>query len=233
MNIEQLKRSFGEEYPAAITRNGSRIPLKGETRFSRCYCLPGDKTEHWFSKFMDGSASMTFAKLEAEWPTWTESERLDFCGNCSWLHEQSDFPDMIRFVMRHGGADEWSAIAMSVASSLPQNEAFDVLVSALHALRIGKTSNITQAVAQTKHPEAEATLREHLQSVWERSSLWDNDPFVNWIAFDATTCIAHLLELGAPSADFEEQVRRLSRHVCSHNRDCCRNYLSKHYSWLN
>jgi hypothetical protein len=75
-------------------------------------------------------------------------------------------------------------------------------------------------------------LRAHLAALWSHPALWDHDDFINWVGFDATTCIAHLVELGAPSSDFTEQVRRLSEHVCSGNRDSCRNFLSKHYSWL-
>ena len=42
----------------------------------------------------------------------------------------------------------------------------------------------------------------------------------------------HLIELGAAPTDFVERVRLLSRHTCSHNRDSCRKFLSKHYRWL-
>jgi hypothetical protein len=68
--------------------------------------------------------------------------------------------------------------------------------------------------------------------VWSHPTLWDAADFINWVGFDATTCIAHLIELGASPSDFTEQVRRLSEHVCAHNRKSCRNFLSKHYSWL-
>jgi aspartate oxidase len=135
-------------------------------------------------------------------------------------------------MMQHGTPDEWSCIAMSTASQLPQDEAFDILRRALHTVEIGHiAANLGQAISITKHPEAEATLREHLQDVWVSGALWDDDSFVNGVAFDATTSIAHLLELGASPADFEAQVRQLSEHACAGNRDSCRRYLSKHYTW--
>jgi hypothetical protein len=89
-----------------------------------------------------------------------------------------------------------------------------------------------QAIAGIKHPEAEKTLRGHLDGIWNHPKLWDDDDFLNWVAFDALTCIAHLIEAGAPKSDFEEQVKRLADHACSGNRHSCRNYLSKHYAWM-
>jgi hypothetical protein len=181
---------------------------------------------------MDGSASITASELQREWPGWTEDMRSDFCQSSCWLHEQVDFPEMLRFIMEHGDAKHWSGIALSVASQLPRDEAFDTLVRALRRTELRHSSNISQAIAQTKHPDAEATLRSHLATLWSHSALWDDDTFINWVGFAATTCIAHLIELGASPSDFNEQVRRLSEHVCSGNRNSCRSFLSKHYSWL-
>jgi hypothetical protein len=139
---------------------------------------------------------------------------------------------MLRFIMQHAAPDEWSGVAMSVASHLPREEAFDILRRALGSVEIGQSSNIGQAIGMTKHPEAEPTLRRHLEAIWAHSALWENAGFMNWVAFDATTCIAHLIELGAAHGDFEGQVRQLAAHSCAGNRDSCRSYLSKHYSWL-
>jgi hypothetical protein len=139
---------------------------------------------------------------------------------------------MLRFIVRHGGPEDWSGIAMSVASQLPRDEAFVSLLGALRATEIGRASNVAQGIAITKHPEAETTLRRHLEAVWAHLRLWDDADFINWVAFEATTCITHLIELGAKPIDFEERVRQLLQHRCTGNRDSCRNYLSKHYIWL-
>jgi hypothetical protein len=140
---------------------------------------------------------------------------------------------MLRFIMQHGQPDDWSAVAVSVPSALPQREAFEMLARALASSGVGgNAANIAQAISLTKHPEAETALRRHLVIVWGNQALWEPDAFLNWIACDATTCIANLIELGAQPGDFEEQVRQLSEHVCSRNRDSCRQYLAKHYSWL-
>lgn len=232
MKLEDLKKRFGDEYPAAVITDGIRMPLRRERKFSRSYRSDEHKMGSEISRFMDDSATITALELQREWPSWTGDVRTDFCGSCCWLHEQPDFPEMLRFIMQHGGPEHWSGIALSVASHLPCDEAFDTLARALQSTAIGKTSNVAQAIAQTKHPNADAALRDHLAVLWAHPALWDAADFLNWVGFDATTCIAHLIELGAPSADFTEQVRQLSEHVCSRNRESCRNYLSKHYSWF-
>ena len=234
MTVDDLKMQYGDEYPAAVVVDGIRIPLFRESRFMRDFGTHEDKSQGvWISRFMDGSASITAPELMVEWPTWTEELRSDFCRSCVWLHEQSDFPDMLRFIMKHGGRYNRPAVALSVASTLPLDEAFGLLLEALHTAEIGGACvNFCQAIAQTNHPDAKATLRQHLQAVWAHEKLWNDDPFNNWVAFDATCCIQFLLELGVLPAEFEEQVRRLSQHVCLRNHDCCRGYLGKHYPWL-
>lgn len=230
MKILDVKKQFGGEYPAAIVVDGIRIPLSKERQFSRCYDWDDHKSVTEISRFLDGSASVTASELQQEWPTWKDETRLDFCQNCCWLHEQADFPDMLRFIMQHGSPDDWSGIALSVASLLPRDESFEALVRALRGTELGRSSNIAQAIARTKHPEAVATLRGHLAALWAHPTLWEDDEFN--VGFDVMTCIQHLIELDAPPSDFTDQVRRLSEHACSDIRRFCRNHLSKHYSWL-
>lgn len=222
---------FGDEYPAAVIVDGVRLPLRRERRFSRSY-RSDDHGCVEVSRFMDGSVSITASELQREWHTWTDEQRMDFCQSCCWLHEQPDYPDVLRFIMQHASPDEWSGIALSVASQLPCEEAFDILLRALRTVEVGRTSNIGQAIAKTKHPDAEPTLRRHLDAIWAHRSLWEDNKFLNWVAFDATTCIAHLIELGAVPSDFEGRVHLLAGHSCAGNRDSCRNFLSKHYGWL-
>ena len=149
-----------------------------------------------------------------------------------WLYQQADFPEMLRFVMLVGGPDEWTAIAGLVAARLPRDEAFALLVAALGKVPIGRSTNIAQGIAETKHPEAEATLRRHLEAVWAQPGLWDDDEFLNWLADEAMQTIQHLLEIGANPADFEARVRQLSAHVCSRNRESCVRFLFQYYPWL-
>ncbi|MGI8966413.1 MAG: hypothetical protein ACR2H1_10060 [Limisphaerales bacterium] len=233
MNADVIKKMFGSSFPTAVELNGVLMPLTSETPFSRYYHSGDRKTGGCnVSRFMDGSASMTLAVLEREWPTWTPDLRADFVRSCRWLYQQADFAGMLRVIMRHGKPDDWRGIAVLVATYLFGNEAFPFLIEALQATEIGHCSNIIQAIAATKHPEAEITLRQHLQTVWEHPALWNDDEFNNWVAFDATTCISHLIELGASPAEFEDRVRKLAQHVCAGNRDSCPTFLSKYYPWL-
>jgi hypothetical protein len=233
MKLADLKKRFGDEYPAAVTADGIRMPVRRESRFSRSYHSDHHpRMELQISRFMDGSASMSAIELKREWASWDEDIRLDFCQNSAWLHGQPDFPEMLRFIMQQGAPSDWSGVALSVASELPRDEAFGLLIRAFQNTAVGKTSNLIQAIAESKHPDAETTLRNHLAELWAHPALWANDDFLNWVAFDATTCIAHLIEFGAAPLDFSDHVSRLSEHVCPGNRDSCSNFLLKYYSWL-
>lgn len=209
------------------------MPLQREGRFSRSYHSDERNVSCGLSRFMDGSASMSLSELERTWKDWTKEDQIDFCQSCRWLFEQTDFPDMLRFIMKHGGPEHWSGIALMVADYLPAREAFEMLTEALNATEIGKASNISQGIAQIKDPRTEGILRNHLSKNWQHPKLWDNADFINWVAFDATTCIAHLIKFGASPADFIEQTRLLARHECARNRESCRNFLSKHYPEIN
>jgi hypothetical protein len=227
-----MKTYFGDEYPAAITVDGVRLPLIAERRWTRTYADQGRNVWHHHSRFMDGSATISFPLFAKEWPSWSEEERQDFCSACSWLQEQPDFPDILRYIMQHGGPDEWAAVAGSVGTRLPQNEAFDILTRALQSVDLDRACNISQGISLTKHPDAKRVLRAHLAVLWSQPSLWDDDEFLNWLAYGATCCIEHLIAVGAPAQDFTEHVRRLAGHQCAGNRDSCRQFLSEHFSWL-
>jgi hypothetical protein len=232
MTMEDLRKAYGEEYPTAVVHGGVRMELKKERRFSRVYAMPGRKYTLELSRFDDGSASVTLADVREGWPAWSDDDRLDFCGSCSWLSSQADFPDILRFVMAQGDLTLLSSVASSAARQLPQKEAFDLLCDALGKAGGTNTANITQAIAHTGHPDAEPVLRAHLDALWASPDLWDDDPFPNWRAYDATCCIAHLLKLGASPPAFEEKVRRLFGHPCEGNRSSCSFFLHEGYDWL-
>jgi hypothetical protein len=223
------KKIYGEEYPAAIVHDGIRMPLLSESRFSRHYQSDEAKLGVVVCRFLDGSASMIAVELQREWSTWTKELQMDFCQHCCYLFDQPDYPVMLRFIMQQGGPDHWCGIALWVARELPQQEAFDFLVQALRKVEIGRGSNITQGIAETKHSSTETVLRKHLGLIWEHPALWDDSTFLNWVASDATNCINRLIEVGASPADFAEQAQRLSQHVCSRNRNSRSCRLSKHY----
>jgi hypothetical protein len=229
MTPPDIKKRYGEEYPAAIIVEGLRVPLHHETRFTRSYRSDELKTTYVQDRFLDGSASIIASELERDWATWTRDLQIDFCQHCCYLFAQADYRTMLRFIMQNGGPDHWCGIALWVAGEFPQQEAFNFLVQALQKVEIGRSSNITQGIAQTKHSSAETELRKHLGLIWEHPALWNDSTFLNWVASDATNCIAYLIEVGASPADFASQALRLSKHVCSCNRDSWNRRLSKHY----
>ncbi|RYD33111.1 MAG: hypothetical protein EOP86_14145 [Verrucomicrobiaceae bacterium] len=100
---------------------------------------------------MNGSAAMAFPEFAREWPDWNSGERQDFCGACSWLHNQADFPDILRFIMTHGGPHDWSAVAGNITEILPPDEAFGLLTAALPSWSPHEASNIIQGIANTQH----------------------------------------------------------------------------------
>lgn len=233
MDEDDPKGQFGDDYPAFFGRGEHRIPLSKETRFSREYHDVRLNLYHEVSRFMDGSAKMDLETLRKGWPTWPRRMRIDFCQNCSDLSGQKDFPDMLRFIMDHSSEDEPSVIAGSVASSLPQDEAFVRLVRALDEGSYPSSANLTQAIASTGHPGAVNVLRAHLEELWEDPELWLDDEFLNWCAFDVMCCVERLIGLGEPPADFEDTMRLLAEHPCKGLRDSyCNRTLRKHYPWL-
>lgn len=225
-------RFLGLEYPAVFIREGVRYTLYSERRWSRFYRnREGDRWTE-ISRLMDGSAAITFPEFAQEWPTWNREERQDFCGGCSWLHDQADFPDILRFIMSHGGTDDWSAVAGNIAEILPQDEAFGLLTAALPSYSLDEAANVIQGIAITQHPEAANVLRDHLAVLWAHPTLWEDDEFTNGTAYGAVCCIGHLIELGMPPQEFTEQVRQLAAHPCGGNRDSCRQFLTAHFPWL-
>lgn len=228
----QLKQAYGEEYPQAITQKGIRYPLAREHRFSRSYDRPDLKEGIIVSRFMDGSVGITLAELAEAWPAWTSWDRTDFCQECSWLSGRDDFPEMVRFIMKNGGLKEWSALAQSIATKLPRDEAFGFLLTALESAKPGKQGNLIQGIALTGHPDVEPVLRKQLALLLAEPAAWIDDKFVNWLAGDAIVCIEYLIKSGIPPNELEPQVRRLAEHVCERNRRKCVNFLSKHYPWL-
>lgn len=231
MDAEQFRRMYGDEYPNAVNMFGMRFPLKRERRFSRSFTNEQGNHTTEVSRFADGSASITLEEFRDGWPGWSDEDRMDFCGACAWLQGQAGFPDIVRSIMATGNHTHWSAIANIVPHALPSDEAFKLLAEALSRTPCN-TANITQAIAATKHPDAEALLRSHLRDLWSKDDLWSNDPFVNWTAFDATCCIAHLLQLGVSPASFEVEARALANHVCGGNRQSCGTFLREYYSWI-
>ena len=230
-DMHDLKKMFGDEYPDAVNLLGMRLPLVREGRFLRQYYSEEKRHASVVSKFEDGSASITLDELRGQWPTWAESEKREFLNASQGLQGQGDYPDILRFLMDRGGFEVWSALALQAAGWLPRDEAFGLLARALAAVE-SHSANITQGIAATRHPDALGLLDAHLESLWSHPDLWDDDPFVNWRAYDAICCIEHLIQLGVSTDKYQDRARALSAHASAGTRESCGAHLGRHYDWL-
>ena len=225
-----VKDEYGVQYPAIAIVGGLPLPLVSETRWLRKY--ENEQAGLWVSRFLDGSAEITLTELEAGWSQWNEQERSDFCFASGWLTDHPDIPGILRFILKNGNSWNCSNIALSVASQLPQEEAFTELLRCLKKSAPGPAVNFSQAIARTKHPQAEATLRWFLRQLWSLPALWEDDGVFNWLAFDAVACIEHLITLGVSPAEFETEARALAAHPCAGTRESWQTILAKYYPAL-
>src|ERR1700728_3893681 len=207
MSNEDCKKFYGSEYPAAVEMDGIRAPLRSETRFTRDYHSDEHKTGTMVSRLADGSTSITISELEREWETWSDCERTDFCFACVDMSTEPELPEMIRFMARHAAPKNWHGLlSYLVALVLPGGEACAILLQALSHTDPGGAATVLQGIAMTEYPDASVPLRKYLEVVWAHNALWDDAQLVNWVAFEATACIAYLIDLGATPVEFEGRV---------------------------
>lgn len=221
---------LGPGYPAFLLQGRERLPLLRERRWSRVYGTERNQTI--VSRLRDGSASISLGELASTWPDWTADDRQDFAYNCSWLAGQPDFPDILRYIARNGEAQDWGGVAQSIARHLPTEEAFGFLESMVLSMDPGERSNVFQAIALANHARSVAVLAAQLDALLETPDLWNDDPFLNWIAYDAACAVEFLLRLGEPPTKYESLVRRLAAHTCTRNAESVRRRFHSIYSGL-
>ena len=208
------------------------MPLDRETRWARRYRHPTRKLVRIVSRIEDGSATVTLEEVRSGWGTWAESDRIDFCQGCAWLHGHPDFPDIVRFIIGEASWQECSGIALCVARELPTDEAFSLLDAALERTPLEYRSNVLQALALTRHAEAADRLRVVLAELRRHPSYACDAPFINDLALTATHCVGYLLELGAPPTSLADVVQELSQHACAANRTSCARVLGASFPRL-
>ena len=226
--------AFGPDYPKTLTDliDGVEMPLVQERPWSRIFRHPTSGAIFQIPRTMDGSASLTLEELTLRWAGWTPAERRDFCLAVAWLRGRGDFADIVRFLMREGGSDTWSAIALSVAHALPQDEAYRVLVQALEATPLSASANLMQGIKATGHPSAASTIRERLDRLRATPELWEDAPQVNHLAMTAMWATKNLLELGEDPNSLADFVRALAAHRCGEVGRFSRMHLKAAYPWL-
>ncbi len=235
---EDWIRPLGDEYPAAIKVGDTRIALANETRFKRHYLeSKPDAVSHIdISRFLDGTASITLPQLKEEWSTWQDADRSDLCRSMLDLVNagQQDLPEIARFLLQNAEVDMLGPLVLQLPGlqTFPPDETFELLMGVLQRSTLGHTADVIRALSLTQHSEAEATIRRHLGRIVADPTTWVNAKFFNKMARDAAYCVLSLVKLGAPPADFDGIVRRLSEHPCTRNREWCRRNFARHYPWL-
>jgi hypothetical protein len=77
MSPEAIKDTCGPDYPRRIFTEGMCFSLSRESRWMRFYeGSPTHSAE--VSRLMDGSAVISLADLQKEWPLWTNEEKEEF-----------------------------------------------------------------------------------------------------------------------------------------------------------
>ncbi len=198
-----------------------------ETRWHREYAMEEPKSFYHESKFADGSAVITLDELERESPTWSDWERVDFCQEVGF-NTSPELPNILRFVMKNGERDHWSAIAMNVVAVIPPDEAIPFLFEAYSRCEIGEASNILQALAKSGAPEAHKIHRDYLRQLWAKPDLFKEERHFNHLAAEAVHCIRHQLGLGEPLSDFKEELEALAVHPNEANRTMVKNLIERY-----
>jgi len=226
--------AFGPDYPNSLTDLvvGVEMPMVQERPWSRIFRHPTSGAIFQIPRTMDGSANLTLEELTQRWSTWTPAERRDLSLAVAWLRGRDDFADILRFLIREGNSDIWSAIALSVAHTLPQDEAYRVLVQSLEATNLAAGTNLVQAIAATGHASAASTIRDRLNRLRAAPEFWEDAPNVNELALTAMFATKHLVELGEDADLLAEFVRALAAHRCKEVGRFCRMHLKSTYSWL-
>lgn len=193
------------------------MELVYETRWSRHYKDDDLQLRVCESKFADGSASITADELAKEWSHWDRKDQVDFCQSviqAKFVH----LPDILRFIMKNGDWETWSAIATSVVRNLPKEEALPFIEEACRVCPVGKGELLFQALAFHRSREVVPTLRECLSRTWSDSRLMSDDAVYDWAAHDATALIEYLSQLGERAPDLREKYQVLVNHPLATNR---------------
>jgi hypothetical protein len=207
---------------------GVEMTLDRETRWSRHYYNRELRQRHLVSRFMDGSAAITLADLQKEWPSWGEEERLDFCQSISFA-DKGVLRDILRFIMANGTFSDWRACALSIAGHVPPEESVPFLVRVSSECTPGEAANLLQALAHTKSPNAAPVIMARLGMLWTSNDLLLNGGWANMVAFEAVCCIQYLLELSEPPEAYREHYEAMLRHPNERNRKTTHRYLGKFF----
>lgn len=203
--------------------------LVAETEWSRTFWKQDGTGVFFQSKFPQGEAMITLSELAQRWPSWSESERHDFC-NAVCCGDVRDKVDIFRFLATDQAEPIRSTIALGVALSLRAEEAYPILKSWANDAKIGHRANFFQAIAITRHPDALDTLQAEFHELSEHPDLFDDSGRYNFVALELVGCIQHLLQLGSSPDTLRPMVSKLRNHPCHRIRQQVKHGLSNSFA---
>lgn len=197
-----------------------------ETRWSRTYANASRKRLYLESKFLDGNASITLGELMTLWPTWSKTERLDFC-NAIQAAPKTIPADCFRFLATDESDYVRPTIALCIAAVFPPDESVPWLESWANNAPAGNRANFLQALAHTSDARARGILQTHFEELRSHPGLMEDASWFNHIAADLVACIQHLLELGVSPEELHPEYTKLLQHPCVNNQDQARRFLAE------
>jgi len=203
---------------------GEPLRLYRETRWNRILSTADGKRRVLRSRFEDGSAKISLSQLTAEWPSWTDEERKDFCDSIQSL-PNSGRTEILQFLLKNAAFHLLSNNVIEFID-LPSSEVTPWLIRGIEKTEPGKAINFLQALAHTKSPHAGAAIRQRLNILRRHPEVLRDDPFVNWVALEVLHCVQYLIELQGHPQDYAEEAMLLSGHPCARVRGAYVSYIS-------
>jgi hypothetical protein len=210
---------------------GRDVRVGEETRWSRTYVNGSGQVVFQESKLNDSTASITLKELEAEWPSWDEAERSDFCNQLGLANRRivPEFGEMLRFIMENGSIEQQSSCAQAIGRRLPPEESVPFLAWALEECPLGDASNFLEALCQTRAPQAIPLLRERLRVLWNDDHMWEAPGSGNEIGHESVLVIEHLIKMGEPSTDYAGHYDELVKHPDLLTREVAKIQLARYF----
>jgi hypothetical protein len=165
------------------------------------------------SKFFNKDFNVSKDVLEAEWPSWTPDERVNFAAAFSVRADLTDNDQrVLEFLIEKGNPSIWRAIALSVARHRGRNLAVEFLL-----IRVTEDppplANYYQAIEMLSPPECVSTLvralLRHSKELELHPSLriWDD----RFVYLDYLSCSATLFKVTGQK-EYEANIKRMTEH---------------------
>jgi HEAT repeat protein len=207
------------EFLKRACASGQRPELVKETEWSYVYKLE-DKSYYSISKFLtDETFTVSASVIRGRWPSWSESERLEFVHHFwSKPNWSANDTEILEIVMQYGNDRLWGQCALAFLKHPDRERAVRFLIQRLEKCDPEyETLNYIQALGILKDPRAAPAIQPHYekyrtQMEAEKVTGVPDDVVFGPIPYSAyfTACGALLQITG--SAEYEEGIRKYLDH---------------------